>query len=353
MLELDWENEKSYGFVNPRFGEDDRKLVESAVMQLKGHVILMTSGSCQKKAVALSKKALLASAHAVNCHVGAAVEDVWVNPLPHYHVGGLSIYARAHLAGSYVVRYDAKWDPKRFCDTVIEKKGTLSSLVPTQLYDLITADLPPPPALRCLFIGGQALSGSLYEAARDKKWPVVPTFGMTEASSQVASASLNSPELKLLPHMEAKTTAEGRLLLNSSALLTGYFTPDFVDPKQEGWFLTDDFAEIKGDVLTPKGRSADWVKIKGELINLFELEALLENLKASLQLSGETALVPVKDERAGFRLTLYHTASGIDPLVGAFNAAVLPEAAIKATYQLNTLPKTSLGKLDRPSLTQL
>jgi O-succinylbenzoic acid--CoA ligase len=347
VLELDWENEKSYGFVNPRFGEADRKLVEQTVQKIKGHVILMTSGSCQKKAVALSKPALLASAQAVNAHIGAAVEDIWVNPLPHYHVGGLSIYARAFLAGSYVVRYDAKWDPKRFCDTVIEKKGTLSSLVPTQLYDLIQADLPPPKSLRWLFIGGQALPMSLYEKARDKKWPVVPTFGMTEASSQVASASLDSPELKLLSHVKAKTTPEGRLMISSSALLTGYFNPDFFDPKIEGWFMTDDFAEIKEEVLTPKGRSTDWVKIKGELINLFELEAILENLKAKLQLSGETILVPVKDERAGFRLTLYHTAPQINPLVDAFNAAVLPEAAIKATLQQDSLPKTALGKLIR------
>lgn len=265
MLELDWENEKSYGFVNPRFGEADRKLVEKATQTMKGHIILMTSGSCQKKAVALSKMALLTSAEAVNRHMGATAEDIWVNPLPHYHVGGLSIYARAHLAGSYVVRYDAKWDPKRFCDTVTEKKGTLSSLVPTQLYDLITADLPPPQSLRWLFIGGQALSKSLYEAALDRKWPVVPTFGMTEASSQVASATLNCPELKLLPHIEAKIAAEGRLLLKSSALLTGYFNPDFNDPKKEGWFITDDFAEIHKGVLTPKGRSVDWVKIKGSL----------------------------------------------------------------------------------------
>ena len=40
--------------------------------------------------------------------------------------------------------------------------------------------------------GGGALDPSLYKQARDLGWPLLPSYGLTECGSQVATASLSS-----------------------------------------------------------------------------------------------------------------------------------------------------------------
>lgn len=344
MLDIHWEDEVSHAFVNPRLSEGARESVKPV---LPGHIFLTTSGTNRLKTVALSKKAFLASGAAVNEHIQATLKDIWINPLPYFHVGGLSIYARAYLSKSYVYRFDHKWNPQKWTDFVNEKRGSLTSLVPTQLWDLCEAGITPPKSLRALFIGGSALSSSLYNRAKEKGWPILPAFGMTEMCSQVATANFDSPDLHLLSHVEAKISPNGRLVLKSDALLTGYYTPDFHDPKINGWFETEDLADLKGSLLLPKGRGSDVFKIKGELVNLFELEALLDELKARLNFHGESAIIPKEDERQGYKLTLYHTDPNIHPLIEAFNQAVIPEARLFDTVRTDTLPRNSMGKLLR------
>ena len=64
------------------------------------------------------KSALLASAEAVNKHLESDKRDTWVNPLPHFHVGGLGILARTYLSGAMLHDFKAdcpgKWAPQEF-----------------------------------------------------------------------------------------------------------------------------------------------------------------------------------------------------------------------------------------------
>ena len=295
--------------------------------------------------VALSKLAFLTSALAVNQHIDAASKDIWINPLPHFHVGGLSIYARAHLSKSYVYRYDRKWNSETWTEFVQAKRGTLTSLTPTQLFDLVEKQHKVPTRLRVLFVGGGPLHEGLYEQAKALGWPIMPTYGMTEMCSQIATADLKSSRLKLLPHVEAKRSSEGRLLVKSKALFTGYYEPDFIDPKIDGWFETEDLVDLEGEYLIPRGRGSDILKIKGELVNLFHLEEVLESLKAKLQCKMETAVIPKVDARAGYKLYLYHTLRDVAPLLEAFNKSVIPEAKITEAVFVPALPKNSLGKV--------
>src|SRR5712691_8408649 len=160
---------------------------------LRGHVWMATSGTTGAlRLVALSKRAILASAEAVNRHLDATDRDVWLCVLPTFHVGGLGIHARAGLTGSRVIA--SAWDARQFIRTIAAENVTLASVVPAQVRDLVALGEPAPPSMRAIVVGGGALTLDLYSAAHALGWPVLPSYGMTEACSQIATAKGKSPE---------------------------------------------------------------------------------------------------------------------------------------------------------------
>jgi O-succinylbenzoic acid--CoA ligase len=325
-----WLSEESHLLLNPRMPEEERKRLESFVVPLPGHLWLATSGTTGSlKLTALSKQAMLASAAAVNRHLHSSADDVWLCLLPTFHVGGLGIYARAFLSGACVVTEG--WDGV-----------TLASLVPAQVSDLVRARTPAPPSLRAVVIGGGALTSSLHDEARALGWPLLPSYGMTECCSQVATATVDTPELLLLDHVEARIESDGRLALRSEALFTGYATADgFVDPKIDGWFLTEDIASIDGRILHVEGRRGDFVKIGGESVDLSRLDRILADLGV------DAAVVAVPDDRLGHVIALAIASGDSDAVTAAFNARVFPYERARRVIRVAEVPRTALGKIMR------
>ncbi len=123
-MNIDWQSNESHVLLNPRAPIHERLIWEPMTIahQYPAHIWLMTSGSQQTKLVALSKKALLTSAQAVNQHLQSTSLDIWINPLPTFHVGGLGIWARAYLSGAIVHPYLEKWSPHLFTEMSIKKR---------------------------------------------------------------------------------------------------------------------------------------------------------------------------------------------------------------------------------------
>ena len=338
-MDLDWLSDETHVLLNPRMPDDERRRLESFVVPLPGHLWLATSGTTGSlKLTALSKRAMLASAAAVNRHLHSTADDVWLCVLPTFHVGGLGIYARAFLSGARVVTEG--WEGV-----------TLASLVPAQVSDLVRANMPAPRSLRAVVIGGGALSPALYEEARALGWPLLPSYGMTECCSQVATRSTQQlgqpttdnrqPPLLLLDHIEARIESDGRLAIRSEALLTGYATENgFIDPKVNGWFVTEDVAAIEGRTLRVEGRRGDFVKIGGESVDLSRLDRILADLGA------DAAVVALPDERLGHVIALA-LASGDETVVDAFNARVFPFERARRVIRVTEIPRTPLGKIMR------
>jgi len=341
---LDFESDETHLLLNPRTSPEERARLErlyASAPALAGHVWLSTSGTTGAlKLTALSKHALLVSAAAVNRHLVATEYDVWCSVLPTFHVGGLGIHARAFLSGARVV--SAAWDPQEFASM---REITLASLVPAQVNDLVREGLRVPARLRAIVVGGGALSDDVYRRGRDLGWPLLPSYGMTECCSQVATATLDSPELLLLDHVEARIESDGRLALRSDALLTGYATEDgFVDPKIDGWFMTEDIATVGGRVLRVLGRSGDFVKIGGESVDLSRLDRILS------ELAFDAAVIAVPDERLGHVIALAVASGDADAIVSAFNARVFPFERARRVIRVAEIPRTPLGKIMRARL---
>lgn len=372
-LKIDWEGTLSYYFINPKFSSDVKRKLFSILNRIPNfqyHIFLCTSGSSEKfldkfKWVALSKDAILYSAKHVNDLLDSHSSDVWLNVLPSFHIGGLSIYARAYLSHSKVVDFLSQigsWNVHQFLNLVRDHKATLTSMVPTQVYDLVCNRLESPKSLRAVFVGGAAIAPDLYEKAVDLGWKLLPTYGMTESSSQIATGSFElmghsfKRNLKVLPHMEIKVDHEDVVWIKSPALFSGYAVERegvsyFIDPKIDGWFCTEDVAELNQNNLILKGRRGHVVKVCGEKVNLAHIEELLykfcieeKYIDGSIPLMSIIAALP--HERLGHEIVLITELSEkcACKIASRVNHQLLGYEKIKSIYKAKKIATSPLGK---------
>lgn len=365
MIDLD--SQDTSLLLNPRLSNSEaarlNRLLDDARVP-DGLVWLMTSGSSgQAKLTGLSRAALIASAEAVNKHLETRARDRWLLALPVFHVGGLGILVRCRLSGA---RFEEpfrarRWAPEIFCQTALELRCTLSALVPTQVYDLVKQQLPCPPSLRAIVVGGGRLDESLYLEARELGYPLLPSYGLTECASQVATATLDSlrfsefPALIALSHVDMRTSQHGQLELKSPALLSGYLfedgeTTEFFDPKIRGWFATEDRAKVDGRHVEIQGRANRIVKVGGESVELERLEAVGEQLRREMGLSADIAVIALPDERLGHLVALVverrMSREEVSKFLDAYEKMVLPFERIRIVCSLDGIPRTPLGKLN-------
>lgn len=362
MSIIDWRSSDSIVFRNPRLTCSSYPSSWEGYESLPGHAWIATSGTTQKAAgpikwVGASKEAFLSSAAAVNAHLDSSSKDIWLNALPLFHVGGLSIYARGYLSGAKVETLnDSKWCKDAFMKSLHDTKATLCSLVPAQVYDLVNASYIAPSSLRGVIVGGGAFPLELHKKATELNWPVMPSFGMSECCSQIATAHVGEYDLSILPHIQGSVSYEGLLQIKSSALFSGYLRIQgnqfqWEDPKIDGVFTTQDRVKIINDsTLKFLGRNADWIKIGGENVSLFNLETFLNKIKPN---AVDAVLISTPDERLGMIIelvTLKEQAHQIDTLVQEFNQGVMPYEKIRNIKFVESIPRTELGKLLRSTI---
>ncbi len=350
-------------------------------------VFITTSGTLDLKLVVLTKEALLVSAKSVNRHLQVTEKDIWAQTLPLFHVGGLGIEARSFLNGNKIIDVTLpshKFEVDHFINACQIHKVTLTSLVPTQVYDLVVANKTAPKSMRAVVVGGAALSQSLYEKARRLGWPLLPSFGMSEAGSQIATASIEDiqsnlkvlPRMQLLSHVKSKISNEGNLIIQSDSLLTGYAYFDsshadsrsrFLDPKVDGWFLTEDKAISKSEsnviYLELLGRTSDFFKIGGEMTSLLRLQNILEAIlvKIAPENLSNWLVFYGPDERKGHVVFLIvdQVASSssnslgtgtLERVMNLFNQTVLPFERAKRIKVIPKIPRSPLGKIKTAEL---
>jgi O-succinylbenzoic acid--CoA ligase len=254
--------------------------------------------------------------------------------LPHFHVGGLGIWARAHLSGARVV--SMPWDPVAFA----RAEATIASLVPAQVHDLLQNDVEPPSRLRAVLVGGGAFDSGLEERSVTRGWPMLASYGLTEAGSTVAVRD------RLLSHLEARAENGDRLAFRGASLFTGYVAEEgLVDPKRDGWFLTEDLGEVDGRVVRVRGRAGEFVKIGGESVDLKRLDRIAA--EAARACGGDAGVVALADARLGQVIHLAVTADGIAEL---FNERVLPFEQARVVHRMAAIPRSALGKILRARL---
>ncbi|PAW74630.1 MAG: hypothetical protein B9S38_03030 [Verrucomicrobiia bacterium Tous-C4TDCM] len=323
-------------------------------------VYFKTSGSSgEPKWIGLSRHALRVSADAVNRHLGVDASSLWALALPIEHVGGFGVIVRAIGAGCGLARYEPKWNAPEFAKWLAALRATHLSLVPTQVHDFVAAGLHAPASLRALVVGGGCLSVAVGRAARELGWPVLASYGMTEAGSQIATQGLElldspySPEpLGLLPCWEARSGSAGRIEIRGEALFRGWLKQDKsgwrFEERQGDWFVTSDSGILDGRELRISGRADALVKILGELVDPAEVQAEIVAASAGGIRERELVVVAVDDARAGKRLVLIHEQSVpvamIELALLSYHAKCPGFRRISAAVSVDEIPRSALGK---------
>jgi O-succinylbenzoic acid--CoA ligase len=221
-----------------------------------------TSGTTTKpKPIRLTYGNWLWSALGSAVALGVDHDERWLCTLPLSHVGGLSILLRSAIYGTTAIVYE-RFETDRVLHALNDPHGpTVVSLVPTTLTRLLDAGLTNPPALRWALLGGAPLPPALLQRAAQAGVPVAPTYGLTEACSQVATAGvpLFCTRIELQP--------DGELVV----------TGPTVSPDAGPRLHTGDLGALDDDgLLQIVGRKADTIVTGGENVAPAEVEAVLE-----------------------------------------------------------------------------
>jgi len=331
----------------PAVADDERPLA-----------VVATSGSSgAPKAVVLSRRALAAGARASAANLGWHDDDRWLLSLAVAHVGGLAILLRSLAARrAVVVENHRRFDAARIADAVGERRVTLLSLVPAMLQRLLRLDPPwrPPAHLRAILLGGAAASPTLRAAAAARGWPVLVTYGLTEAGSQVATqpyATRGQPAPGCgppLPGIEVRID-DGVIALRGATLFSTYLPQDPAHPPFDagGWFVTGDrgWLDAAGN-LHLLGRADEVIITGGENVDPLEVERVLEDHPRI----EEACVFGVADDEWGQVVAAALVAAeppADGELVRHCEKTLAPFKRPRRLAYLPSLPHTATGKVDR------
>lgn len=309
----------------------------SAVRPSEGCAILWTSGtSGRSRGVVLGEEGLRASAAAAGRRLGLGEEDRWLLSLSMAHVGGLAMVTRSVLLGAQLIAV-GRFDVGPTSDLLDAGRVTHLSLVPTQLVRLLDrrGGRPAPPTLRCVLIGGAHAPDGLVRRALDAGWPVALTYGMTEMTSQVATAP---PELAgrkpgtvgaPLEGVELRIDPGGEIVTRGPTRALGYVGLEAPLVDAEGWYHTGDLGVLDEEGhLTVTGRCSERIVTGGISVDPLEIESVLRAHPAV----REVCVVGVPDPEWGERLA----------------AAVVPSKAHLDLEEVDAWSRERLGGPRRP-----
>lgn len=323
-------------------------------------MILFTSGTTGRpRGVILTYGNFWASATGSAFNMGVAPDDRWLAFMPLFHVGGLSILVRSVIYGTTVVLHD-RFDEHAANAAIREQGVTLFSAVATMLERMLNADdASYPPSLRVALIGGGPVPRPLLERAVARGVPVLQTYGLTEATSQVSTlapadavahlGSAGKPLLGTEVEIDAQPGEPGEIRVRGGSITPGYLDDPVSTTARirDGWLHTGDIGRLDEDgYLYVVDRRDDLIVSGGENISPAEVEEAL-TAHAAIR---EAAVVGLPDPRWGHRVAAAIVAdAGLDD--AAIESWLRPRLAgyklPRSIYRFDELPRTASGKIQR------
>jgi amino acid adenylation domain-containing protein len=260
--------------------------------------ILLTSGTAARpKLVPLTHQSVCRSAHNAGAVLRLRARDRLLCVLPLFHAHGLiSGLLTALAAGSSVVCM-AAFEPAAFFSSLIEFAPTWYTAVPTiHRAVLAAANRHKGSVRRCTLRVIRSASASLpphviSELESLFRVPVIETYGMTEATSQIAANSLKlrkpgsvgrsaGAEVAIIDSKGSRLPPgeRGEIVLRGPTVTRGYENDVAATNAafRDGWFRTGDLGYLDEDgYLFIVGRMKDVINRGGQKIAPAEVEEAL------------------------------------------------------------------------------
>lgn len=311
------------------------------------YAVVTTSGSSgDPKGVMLTTSNVTAAISASQARLGNDAGDRWLLCLPLYHIAGLSLIWRSLSAGGSVLIHD-RFDAVKVAAALKSGEASMASLVPTMLHRVLDIDPGPYRDLKAVLLGGGPATRDLVQRALDAGLPVLPTYGMTETASQMATVAPGDEREALgtvghpLDGMVV-TFEDGEILVEGPAVSPGYLG----EPPRSGPHHTHDIGYFDAEGrLVVTGRIDDIILSGGEKVVPQHVEAVLESFPGI----ERAVVLGVADDDWGQAAVAVIEGDPIDEAaLGARARAALPTHEVpKRWVRVEELPLLASGKIDR------
>lgn len=358
-IEKGWDEDR--GLSTGPLGRDDPALV------------MMTSGTIgEPKGVVLSlgslQKRLRLNLHKISPEVLRSTLCVLPLSFGHGLIGNTLTALCADGDVHFWVRPRAT-ELAGFSKKLEEWDITFLSSVPA-FWQLVLRFSPPPERpLQRVHVGSAPLSKQLWQeiatwAGTDR---VFNMYGMTETanwiSGEVYSTSVKDGcvgeiwggDFRVLVNGTLHESGRGEVLIGSPSPMLGYLRADgsIDDSNVIGWFPTGDVGELSKDgSLCLVGRLKNEINVGGFKVLCEEVDALLERNEEVAEACAFAVEDPVSGEIVGAAVS-GPAKIDLDRLKNWCRSRARREAIPSLLFQLETLPRTERGKLDRKAVREV
>jgi fatty-acyl-CoA synthase len=338
-------------------------------------LLVYTSGTTGAPKGAVHTQGNLLANMAIAAQVqGLNANDTVLTVLPLFHVGGLCIQTLPALSVGAQVLLFTRFDVTATLQSIHHDRPTLTLQVPATLQALTThagwpgTDLS---SLRAIWAGSSLLPSPLVEACHARGVPVCNVYGSTEtgpfsialppthAASHLGSCGWPAPgvevSLRDAQGQPVEDGAVGEVWVRAPNVVQRYW-PDLPACDDEGFFHSGDLAQQASDgSITVVGRAKDMLISGGE--NIYPAE--IENLLTQHPLVAECAVFGQDDARWGevvAAAVVLREDAGDDwaaTLQAFLDGRLARYKWPRRWHRLDALPKTALGKVQKPALKAL
>jgi len=339
-------------------------------------LLLHTSGTTSHpKLVPLLQRNLLASAR----HIGAALslgpDDVCLNIMPLFHIHGLIAATLSSLGAGGQVCCTPGFNALRFFAWFDEVRPTWYTAVPTMHQAILARAARNPEVLarsrlRLIRSSSASLPAQvMLEMEQTFQVPVIESYGMTEASHQMASNPLPprerkpgsvgvaaGPEVAILDE-EGRVLPQGsvgEVAIRGPNVTAGYEANPEANAKAftHGWFRTGDQGVLDEEgYLRLTGRLKEQINRGGEKFSPLEVDEVLMHHPAVAQVVTFAMPHPKLGEEVAAAVVLREGAAATERELTDFCAARLPHFKVpRKVVFLSEIPKQATGKLQRIGL---
>lgn len=354
----------------------ERATLPTTLEPLEGYVYLITSGTTgEPKCVVLSERQIAWTAEHVRISHELTGKDRGLTVLPFFHVNAPVVSLCASLLAGSTVVIASRFSKQRFWSWVEQYGITWASIVPTIVAILLETDKPAflPGSLRFVRTGSAPLPPANLRAFEARFGiPVIETYGLSEAASQVVAnpippgvhkpGSAGLPvgvELRIChlldsgeePGLRDVAPGEtGEICVAGPALIRAYQNDMGRESFQDGWFRTGDLGYLDADgYLFIKGRLRELINRGGENIAPREVEEVLQGYSAVREVAVVARPDLVYGELPVAYLTVCENWNAQDT-AELRRYAVQHLSALKVPVDfiiLDALPKNATGKVER------